>query len=426
MLKIKNLLLGNAAIYLLSQIANAAIPFLLLPILTRVLTPTDYGVIAMFGVVLSILGALTGLSVHGAVSVQYFRLSKEAFAQYVCTCLGILVLSTSIIFVLVGLFGIFLQELTGVPAQWLLVGVVLSGLQFVCSIRLTLWQVANQALPYGAFQVSQSLLNAAASLLLILVMGLSWSGRLWGQTVAMVAFALLAVVSLTRSGWVASTPHWRQHAKDALAFGLPLIPHTLGGIAIVAVDRFVIVKYRGLADAGLYMVAMQMGQVLGLLTESFNKAYAPWLMNRLANPHQLSKEKLVRGTYLYFVLVLGFAVVLGLLAPQILGVLVGPSFLQAAPLVIYIAVGFAFGGCYYMVTNYLFFEKKTLWLAVLTFAVGSLNIGLTVALVGQWGILGAAQAYAITQGMSFLGTWYLAQKAYPLPWLRSMINNRAQ
>lgn len=52
-------LFGNAAIYLGANILNAGIPFLLLPILTRVLTPADYGIVAMFSVVVSILGAFT-------------------------------------------------------------------------------------------------------------------------------------------------------------------------------------------------------------------------------------------------------------------------------------------------------------------------------------------------------------------------------
>ncbi|MGJ3660750.1 oligosaccharide flippase family protein, partial [Shigella boydii] len=38
----------NSSIYLISNIFNALIPFILLPILTRNLTPYEYGQIAMF------------------------------------------------------------------------------------------------------------------------------------------------------------------------------------------------------------------------------------------------------------------------------------------------------------------------------------------------------------------------------------------
>lgn len=46
-------LFRSAGIYTITQMINSAIPFLLMPVLTRYLTPTDYGIVAMFGVLLS-------------------------------------------------------------------------------------------------------------------------------------------------------------------------------------------------------------------------------------------------------------------------------------------------------------------------------------------------------------------------------------
>ena len=41
-------LVGNAAIYTLANVTNSAIPFLLLPVLTRVLSPEEYGLVTIF------------------------------------------------------------------------------------------------------------------------------------------------------------------------------------------------------------------------------------------------------------------------------------------------------------------------------------------------------------------------------------------
>ena len=189
---------------------------------------------------------------------------------------------------------------------------------------------------------------------------------------------------------------------------------------IVAVDRFIIVKMLDLAHAGIYMVALQLGQVIGLLTESFNKAYAPWLMANLGKCSNTLQQRIVRGTYVYFVLLPAIAVVCGLLAPWILPVLVGKDFQGAGPLVMYIAVGFAFGGCYYMVTNYIFFKSKTKLLAVVTFLSGLINIPLMIFLIEENGLVGAAQAFMVTQLLSFLGTWVLAHRVHPMPWLSAI------
>ena len=418
-MKLRSKLFGNAAIYLGANILNAGIPFLLLPILTRVLTPADYGTVAMFGIVLSVLGAFTGLSVHGAIGVRYFQLEKKALAEYVGACVGILVTSTVVLFLLVAAFGSWLAVVSGVPSDWLLVAVVLSGFQFLGNIRLAIWQVSGEAKKYGAFQITQSLLNAAVSLVLILMVGMAWEGRVLGQAVAVMLFGIIALWWLSKDSLMRLSKGWRAHSRDALKFGVPLIPHVIGGLLIVAADRFVIVRLLDVAQAGIYMVALQVGQALGLMTESFNKAYAPWLMKNLSKPTEALRITIVRGTYLYFVLVLGVATVFGLLAPLFLGFLVGESFRAAGGLVIYIALGFAFGGCYFMVTNYVFFESKTKALAFVTLVSGLVNIPLMLILVGYSGITGAGQAFMLTNALSFIGTWWLAQKLHPMPWLKA-------
>lgn len=419
-MNLRHKLFGNAAIYLGANLLNAGIPFLLLPILTRVLTPADYGTVAMFGIVLSVFGAFTGLSVHGAIGVRYFQLEKKELAQYVGSCVGILVVSSLSLFLLIAIFGSWVAEVSGVPSDWLLVAVALSGFQFLGNIQLSLWQVAGEARRYGAFQISQSLLNAAISLILILAAGMAWEGRVLGQTMAVMLFGVIALGWLLREDLLRFPFEWRAQCWDALKFGVPLIPHAIGGLLIVAADRFIIIRLLDVAQAGIYMVALQIGQALGLVTESFNKAYAPWLMKNLSKPTEALRMTIVRGTYIYFALVLAAATFFSFLAPMLLSFLVGESFQVAGELVIYMAFGFAFGGCYFMVTNYIFFESKTKFLAIITFFSGIANIPLMFILVDHNGIAGAAQAFMLTNALNFIGTWWLAQKLHPMPWLKAL------
>jgi O-antigen/teichoic acid export membrane protein len=65
-------MLSSSAVYLFSSILNAAIPFALLPILTRHLSPTEYGEVAMLTTLVGALGAFVGLNVVGAAGRKYF------------------------------------------------------------------------------------------------------------------------------------------------------------------------------------------------------------------------------------------------------------------------------------------------------------------------------------------------------------------
>lgn len=410
-------LLGNASVYTGANILNSAIPFLLMPVLTRVLSPTDYGRVTMFGIVVTILAAFTGLSVHGAVGVRYFQIERSRMPGYVGACLAILAVSTPLVLVVVVIFRPWLEAVTQVPGNWLVVAALAASGQFVVNIRLYLWQVQHKAMRYGAFQVSQSVLNGGLSLLMVVALGMGWQGRALGQAIAACVFMCLAWLLLLRGGAV-TRPRTTEDARDALSFGVPLIPHVVGGLVIATTDRFMISNMLGISWAGVYMVALQLGMVLSLLTAAFNRSFAPHLMEMLAEKDVVRDREIVRGTYIYFVVVTLAALVLGLIAPLVLKLLVGEQFRGAAGAVLFVALGYAFEGMYYMVTNYVFFERKTGYLAMATLSAGLFNIAATYFLVKLNGIFGAAQAFMLSQAMLFLCTWWLAQRFRPMPWMR--------
>ena len=410
----------SAVVYLVSNVANAGLPFFMLPILTRVLTPADYGSIAMFAAILGIFSAFSGLSVHGAIGVRFFQLERDEMKGFVTTCLIIIMVGTFTVLLFVLGNSAWLIEATNLPIEWLIFGVIFSGLHVVSQVRLSLWQVLDKPLIYGAFRIFQTILNLGISLYLILVLELAWQGRLTGQSIAILVFGLLAFTSLYHAGFIAWPRNFRAHATDALRFGIPVIPHVIGGFLIVSVDRFIIAQKLDLASAGIYMIAVQIGQALSLLTDAFNKAYAPWLMRQLSLGKFAPRNMIVLGTYGYFILVITIAIILGLTAPLFLNILVGEEFQDAKTVVVFILLASSFNGCYLMVTNYIFFESKTINLTYITFATGVVNVALTSYLVSQNGIVGAGQSQMICQFVAFIGTWFIAQKVHPMPWISAI------
>lgn len=417
-------LMKSASIYTGSNILTSAIPFLLLPILTRVLSPADYGIVAMFGIMVSIFAAFTGLNTHGAISIRFFEQERIYLPQYVASCLLILLLSTSVVLLCTYLFKGVLASLSSVPEEWLMIAVLVAAMQFVVLVRLSLWQVSKQAWKYGAMQVGQSGLNSGLSLWFILVVGLAWEGRTLAIVIASPIVLIIAFTSLWRDGLIRSSINLK-YIKDALRFGVPLIPHTLGALLIAAIDRIMVTNLLDVSQTGVFTVALQIGMVLSLLTGAFNQAYAPWLFKHLKSRDGAQKIQIVRYTYLYFVVVGCIALTLGQLAPVILSVLVGKDFRAGASIVITVAAGFAFGGMYYMVTNYIFFAGATARLAFITLTSGVINVVITYLLISKHGLAGAGYGFMISQAVLFLGTWFLAHRVYPMPWKKALIEWRS-
>lgn len=414
-MRISRLLLHNAAIYTFSNILNATIPFLLLPILTRVLVPADYGVLAMFNATLGIMGAFTGLSVHGAVNVRFVDREEIDYPRYVGSCLFVLLISTIMTLGGITIFLRPLSEFTAIPPSWLLLAVLVSGGNFLVQVRLGIWLMDKKPVAYGVFQVCLSLLNMGLSLLFVLALNYGYEGRLLGQTIAIACFAAIAVFSLRMAGWVVFRPCW-QYMREALAFGLPLVPHVIGGFLLAAADRFIINEKLGLEAAGLYMVAVQMGLGMGLVADALNKAFVPWLYEQLKPDHIATKYQIVKGTWVYFGVALTVAGLVSLSSYWVLYLVAGSNYVSASPALSWIAFGQAFGGMYLMVTNYLFYKRKTKVLASITLLTGIIGVFLTFIFVPILGIVGAGMAFAFAMLLRFLLTWIAAQRVCPMPW----------
>lgn len=417
-MNLRHRLVGNAAIYLGANVLNAAIPFLLLPLLTRVLSPADYGTLAMFGIALSILGAFTGLSVHGAIGVRYFTLEREALAEYVGACITILAISTATLLALVAVFGAWLSGISGVPADWLMAAVVVSGLQFLGNIRLSLWQVAGKARSYARFQVSQSLLNAGLSLLLILGAGMAWQGRVIGQVVAIGAFGLLALSLLRKDGQVRFGGQGRRHRADALAFGVPLIPHVLGALVLATSGQFFVTNMIGIAHTGIYVVAAQVGAVVGLIADAFVKSYAPWLYQQLKDESPASKHLVVGVSYcvcLFFLVLSGVA---SAFVYIVFPLVVGAQFMAARELSLFFIFGNGFTGMYLVVAGFFFFTSKTRYISIVSISSGLMSVGAMWVCGRAFGLAGIAFAFLVSQIVMFLLAWIGANLVYPMPWLQ--------
>jgi O-antigen/teichoic acid export membrane protein len=201
-----------------------------------------------------------------------------------------------------------------------------------------------------------------------------------------------------------------------LKFSLPLIPHTLGGLLIAFTDRIIIKNEIGLEETGIYTVAYQIGSVLGLLTSSFNSAYIPWLYGKLSLNDYSFKVKIVKFTYLYFVLILAGGLLSPFLTPWLVGIVAGEEFQGAGVYVFWIVMGYVFNGMYLMVTGFVFYAKKTGMLSTVTLSIAVLNVPVTYLLVKRYGTIGASISMAIMFGFSFIFTWILSARIYKMPW----------
>jgi len=413
-----NTFLAGSAVYIFSNILNAAIPFALLPVLTRYLTPEEYGEVAMFQTLLGALMAFIGLSLQGAAGRKFYdgNLGEKDLKEFIGSCLQILAITTAITTAVLFTFQNQFSQWLGLNQEWILLAGLVTASNVIAQIRLGQWQVRKRAKSYGAMQVSKSLLNMGLSLALVVLFLQGSDGRIVAQGIAVAIFALLALWFLKRDGLLTFIVWRPAYIKEALKFGVPLIPHVGGVFLLTTVDRFVINSELGVAQAGIYMVAVQFGMALSLVFDAVNKAYVPWLFERLKRDSDSEKRQIVRYTYAWYVFILAGAGLSFIVGPWLIVFVAGDQYTEAGDVIGWLVLGQVFHGMYLMVTNYIFYSKRTGLLSAASIFSGLVNFGLLVLLVKQVGIIGAAYAFALSMGLRFLLTWFVAQKRHSMPW----------
>lgn len=415
----QNAFLTGSIVYLISNILNALIPFALLPILTRYLSPEEYGEVAMFQVLLGGLTAFVGLSLQGVAGRKFYDggHTDDDLSEFIGSCFQVLLATSTVTLIILTGLSSPLSEWIGLGRNWILLAVLVTGSSIIIQIRLGQWQVRKNSRNYGVMQVSQSLLDIVISLAFVVVLAQGADGRISAQILATGFFGLLAVWLLKRDGLL-QLMVWRPaYIIEALRIGVPLIPHVGGIFLLASVDRLVINSELGLAQTGIYMVAVQFAAALALVFDAINKAYVPWLFERLKRDDEQEKRQIVRFTYAWYVLILfgaGFAFLIG---PWIVTFVAGEQYSRAGDLIAWLALGQVFGGMYLMVTNYIFFSKRTGLLSFVTISSGMINVALMFLLIDRFGLEGAAYAFCIAMVIRFLLTWLVAHRRHPMPWI---------
>jgi O-antigen/teichoic acid export membrane protein len=393
-----------SATYTVSNVLNRAVPFLLLPVLTRILSPGDFGLVTMFAMVVNLALPLTGFSTDGAVTRQFFERDRIDFPRYVATCMSILVATVFALFAVVWLLEGPFERWTLLPAAWIYVAVVVAAGRFITQVVLALWQVQEKPLAYAAYHLVQTLLVFSVAIVLVVVWQRGWRGRALGDVVGVVGTAALGVIILWRGGWLRGSPS-REYALSALRFGGGLVPHVYGAVLLAGVtDRLFVTHFVGIDATGVYAVALQLAMVIGVLEHSVNQAWTPWLYRRLKLNRPEDHALIGRITWRYNIVILALALLLAAASPWLLDLLVGPQFAAAAPFVFWLAIGAAFGGMYKMVVNQIFYMQRTWIMAVITGSVGVLNVFVTWLLVSKNGVMGASQAVALSQFALYAAT----------------------
>jgi len=410
-------LLINSSIYIIGDVINKAIPFFLLPVLTKHLTPSDYGIITAFGSFVSFITIFIGLSLPGAVNIAFFKLKKKELGIYIVNALIIFAFTVSIVFFIIFIFETEISDRLLLDREWLYIAILVSISQIITILNTILWIAEEKPKAYTIYQLTQTVLITSLTLILIIGFGLSWKGQIISLLIGAVSFAIISLTFLYKRNYFVFK-YDKLDMKDLLSFGIPMVPHQLSGWIRTAGDKILLISLVGSASTGLFTVGYQVGMIMGILATAFNKVWSPYLYKQLNNnPSMELKIKIVKFTYIFFFSILLLVAILYYLSKFLFIYIIDEKFIASQEFVLYVLLSNALNGMYFMVVGYLFYLKKTSFLAYITFSIALVHVLLNYFLINIYGTIGVAYGGVITMGMIFVIVWYVSNRVYPMPWL---------
>ncbi|AEA44164.1 oligosaccharide flippase family protein [Fluviicola taffensis] len=409
----KSKLVKSLGIYTISNVINSAIPFLLLPLLTQNLATDDYGVLTNYNSLISIIIPFVSFNLMSSLQVIYIK-NRPGFASYISSGL-LTILALTLFFSALFYFNASnLAKLTGVPEELVIFTTFYATYQNIVEILLSIWRMEEKAWGYGVFRIVRTIVELSIATVLIISFNLSFEGSIYALAYSYGIGAIVAIFFMYRQGLLVWDFQWK-HVKHLVTYGAPLIPHVLGSTLIMYTDKLVITKYEGLSSNGIYSVGFMVGQAIGLLQNSFNQAWVPYVFKGLKSGNEVVKQKIVKWTYIYFIAIILVTVVFYLCTPIIFSFL-GKAYQDGIALVLWISLGFAFNGMYKMVSVYFFYTEKTNYIAIISIFTAVVNVFFVFWMVPKYGYTGAAIATMTAFFIQFLLTWAWSLRIVSMPW----------
>ncbi|NGP52160.1 lipopolysaccharide biosynthesis protein [Thioalkalivibrio sp. XN8] len=348
----------GSAFYTLANSIEAISPFLVAVIVTRILSPSEYGAWVLFIGLVTFLRPVLNLSLQDALRMRFYDMDERELARFIwsCFCLTTFCASVCVLF----LYSIR-EELSGMlslPAAWLPAAAVTAYFFANFYFLLAYNQFARQSSHFLVLHVVQTMASISA-IAAFVVSGWGWVGIAIGKILGLAIGCCLGVLWLSRELPVRTARREQLDLAHLAKFGLLYLPAGMGLVAIPLTDRVIVTKVLGLAENGFYGVAALFGMALFVAINGILHAWTPWLFRNLALGTAKRQEIALVSVVFLLVLPLGGIAALSLSA-LIAPVVIGAQFESAFPLIPWAIAGAISMGYFFHVQTFLLY-KKAVW-----------------------------------------------------------------
>ncbi|KPK02989.1 MAG: hypothetical protein AMK71_00305 [Nitrospira bacterium SG8_35_4] len=411
----------NTAVYSIGNLLNRLIGFVMIPVYTRYLVPSDYGIVSLIDITINLAATIIAIGLSGAVIRFYYDDDDPVQKK--------LVISTSVISMFMisiaasSLFILFSQQISylvfdsGKYSKYLKIAFITLFFEMLSQLTMSYIRAKQQSLRYSLFSLSKLLLGLSLNIYLIVF--LEWG--VWGVLYSgLITNGIVTVVLLSITFAEVGFRFSLLKLQGMLKFGLPLIPSNIGMFILASSNMFFLQKYSTLSVVGTYSIGYKLGFAVNVIVVT------PFLLFWSAYMYEIAKEKNAKElfskileyvAFMLIIVVFGLSVIIG----DVVKLLLASEYWGSASVVPLIALTYLFWGlnCYfYLGIN---ITKKTKYRSYSVTCGALIALILNYLLIPLYGALGAAGSTALAYLLMTAMNYYFSQRLYPIQYKFSRI-----
>ena len=381
--------------YLIGNLFNKGISFLTVPVFSRLLDISDYGIVTTFNSWVAILSMIFGFAIYMGIRAAFIDF-EDKIDNVVSVTSTFTVLSGIIISFFIVSACILININLSVT---LIVLCCIQGISSALIQNYSMYLMMKYRYKVRtALMILPNLLSALISIVVVawIVKDKLYLGRIVPTTAVYVIFALWILFLIFRRSKMFFN---REYLLYALKISAPLVLH---GIALNILSQSDLTMITWLADssqAGLYSLIYNFSMIATVITTSLDGVWIPWFTEKL----KLRQTDEINERVTDYINLMAIALIgVILISPEVVKILASRQYWDGISIIPPIVIANYLVFAYTLYVNIEHFYKRTIYITINTLIAASSNIILNYIFIPKFGYVAAAYTTVASYLLAFI------------------------
>lgn len=388
--------------YLIGNLFNKGIVFLTIPIFTRMLSTSEYGIVNTYLSWVPILSLILGLSLTNTIRNAYVDF-KEDIENYINSILSLSILSSiicSLIILLVSKY--FFVKIDLILVIMCLIQAYMTFIYNTIDVK---YMMSMDYVKKTKLLVIPNIIIVLLSI--VMIKSIKTDRHLARIGAYVIVMSVVGVYYLFKYLLNRRTKTNKFYWKYGLKLSLPLIFHGLSINILSTSDRSMLTAFVGTSESGIYSLVYSLSMMINVVTISLENVWIPWFTNKMK---QRDRKTINKYSEYYIQLVLIIMLIMLVISPEILTIMAPKEYWEGKKLMPPLIFSSFLLFLYTLNVNTEYFYGSTKVMATSTVVAATSNLVLNFIFIPKYGYMAAACTTLISYVISFLMHYKISHK----------------